>query len=208
MTLYVVESHHEDIIHDAKLDYYSEKLATCSSDSTVRISKVNASIIDKKSPEITLIDVLKGHTGPVWQVNWAHPKFGAILASCSYDGKVCIWKENSQSQWEMIKEHDVHKSSVNAISWAPEDAGLILACGSSDGYISILSFRDNEWYSNAFFAHQTGCTTIAWKPLLDDIYANPDRFMNDTFETTESNSLMNHLRLVSGGCDHLIKLWR
>lgn len=29
------------------------------------------------------------HEGPVWQVAWAHPKFGNILASCSYDRKVC-----------------------------------------------------------------------------------------------------------------------
>ena len=28
------------------------------------------------------------HEGPVWQLSWAHPKFGNILASCSYDRKV------------------------------------------------------------------------------------------------------------------------
>lgn len=28
------------------------------------------------------------HEGPVWQVSWAHPKYGSILASCSYDRKV------------------------------------------------------------------------------------------------------------------------
>ena len=27
---------------------------------------------------------LTGHEGPVWQVSWAHPKFGALLASCSF----------------------------------------------------------------------------------------------------------------------------
>lgn len=56
------------------------------------------------------------HTGPVWQVAWAHPKFGQILASCSYDGKVIIWKEQ-QGQgpgaggWSKIKEHTLHKAS-------------------------------------------------------------------------------------------------
>ena len=56
------------------------------------------------------------HTGPVWQVAWAHPKFGQILASCSYDGKVIIWKEQ-QGQgpgaggWTKIKEHTLHKAS-------------------------------------------------------------------------------------------------
>ena len=28
------------------------------------------------------------HEGPVWQVCWAHPKFGSMIASCSYDHKV------------------------------------------------------------------------------------------------------------------------
>jgi WD40 repeat protein len=29
---------------------------------------------------------------------WAHPSFGSILASCSFDGKVFIWKENDGPQ--------------------------------------------------------------------------------------------------------------
>jgi WD40 repeat protein len=59
------------------------------------------------------------HTGPVWQVAWANPKFGHILASCSYDGKVIIWKEQQQAPtpnslsggWTKIKEHTLHTAS-------------------------------------------------------------------------------------------------
>jgi len=59
------------------------------------------------------------HTGPVWQVAWANPKFGHILASCSYDGKVIIWKEQQQGPtsnslsggWTKIKEHTLHTAS-------------------------------------------------------------------------------------------------
>jgi WD40 repeat protein len=40
---------------------------------------------------------LTGHEGPVWQVSWAHPKFGALLASCSFDHTVMIWKETSSN---------------------------------------------------------------------------------------------------------------
>jgi hypothetical protein len=32
-------------------------------------------------------------------------------------------------------------SSVNSIAWAPYDLGPILACASSDGKISVLSFQ-------------------------------------------------------------------
>ena len=56
------------------------------------------------------------HTGPVWQVSWAHPNFGHILASCSYDGKVIIWKEQSgqgqgSGSWTKINEHTLHVAS-------------------------------------------------------------------------------------------------
>lgn len=74
----------------------------------------------------------------VWQIAWAHPKFGNLLASCSYDRKVIIWKETN-GQWLKYYEYSNHDSSVNSVCWAPHDFGLILACGSSDGSISILS---------------------------------------------------------------------
>jgi len=55
------------------------------------------------------IPLLCRHEGPVWQVTWAHPKFGNILASCSYDCKVIIWKETNG--WAKVKEHTVHTAS-------------------------------------------------------------------------------------------------
>jgi hypothetical protein len=30
--------------------------------------------------------------------------------------------------------------SVNSVCWAPHDFGLILACGSSDGSISVITY--------------------------------------------------------------------
>lgn len=83
-----IETAHEDMIHDAQLDYYGKRLATCSSDRTVRVFNV-----DKSGHAVGEGAVLRGHSGPVWQVAWAHPSFGGILASCSYDGRVFVWKE-------------------------------------------------------------------------------------------------------------------
>ncbi|KAF8273708.1 vesicle budding-like protein [Lactarius quietus] len=133
-----IETAHEDMIHDAQLDYYGKRLATCSSDRSVKVFDV----VDGE-PQRGAGQTLKGHTGPVWQVSWAHPKFGQILASCSYDGKVIIWKEQqpASSGWAKIKEHSLHTASVNSVSWAPHELGAILACASSDGKISVLSFK-------------------------------------------------------------------
>ena len=43
----------------------------------------------------TLVKELRGHEGPVWMVSWVHPMFGSMLASCSHDKKVIIWKETA-----------------------------------------------------------------------------------------------------------------
>jgi protein transport protein SEC13 len=140
--------------HDAQLDYYGKRLATCSSDRTVKVFDV----VDGGATGQG--ETLRGHEGPVWQVAWAHPKFGPILASASYDGKVVIWKDNGASSagatsgsygyaasaastggWTKIKEHGMHSASVNSIAWAPHELGSILACASSDGNVSVLTFN-------------------------------------------------------------------
>ena len=120
----------EESQHDAQLDYYGKRLATCSSDRTVKVFDVVDGETQRSSghtlkgcvffypprAHITDVSPSQSHTGPVWQVAWAHPMFGQILASCSYDGKVIIWKEQ-QGQgpgaggWSKIKEHTLHKAS-------------------------------------------------------------------------------------------------
>ena len=45
------------------------------------------------------------HDGPVWQISWAHPRFGNIIASCGYDCKVAIWKEIKQNDWRIVNEY-------------------------------------------------------------------------------------------------------
>jgi protein transport protein SEC13 len=81
----------------------------------------------------------------VWQLAWAHPKYGSLLASCSYDGCVFIHREAPANTWAKIYEHKFHESSVNSISWAPHEFGLILACASSDGKLSILEYKAETW---------------------------------------------------------------
>ncbi|PJF19571.1 SEC13-like protein [Paramicrosporidium saccamoebae] len=145
------------------------------------------------------------HEGPVWQVAWAHPKFGSLLASCSYDGRVIIWKE-SQGTWIKVKEHKGHESSVNSVAWAPHDFGLLLACAASDGKVSVLTYKTEEavWDVKEWNAHQIGCNAVAWCPS-----ARPDSLLSAMPSGTASDvPIFAEMRLATGGCDNLIKIWK
>jgi len=192
-TMHSFDTQHEDIIHDAQMDYYSKRLATASSDKTVKIWEIGES-------NNTLLAELKGHEGPVWQVAWAHPKFGSILATCSYDRRVFIWKEVAANSWSKIYEHDKHESSVNSISWAPHEFGLILACASSDCTISILTHRgENNWEAQKIVqAHAIGVNSVSWAPAV-----SPGSLVSSSAPVAPPSK-----RLVSGGCDNLVKIWR
>ncbi|PQQ20671.1 protein transport protein SEC13 homolog B-like [Prunus yedoensis var. nudiflora] len=154
-----VETGHQDTIHDVVMDYYGKRLATGSADNTVKIIGVSNSASQH-------LATLTGHQGPVWQVAWAHPKFGSLLASCSYDGRVILWKEGNHNEWTQAHVFDDHKSSVNSIAWAPHELGLCLACGSSDGNISVFTARaDGGWDTSRIDqAHPVGVTSVSWAP--------------------------------------------
>lgn len=173
---------HEDLIHDAVLDYYGKRLATCSSDKTIKL-------FDIEGENHKLVETLVGHEGPVWQVSWAHPKFGSILASCSYDGKALIWKEQPETrQWSIIAEHKVHQASVNSVSWAPHELGAVLLCTSSDGKVSVLDFKDDGTTSHVIFdAHAIGVNSASWSPIAEK---NTER------------------KFVTCGSDNLAKIWK
>jgi protein transport protein SEC13 len=186
------DSQHEDMIHDAQMDFFGKRIATCSSDRTIKIFEYGDNNV--------LLAELKGHEGPVWQVAWAHPKYGSLLASCSYDRKVFIWKETANNVWTRIYEYDKHESSVNSISWAPHEFGLSLACASSDCSISILALKgDNTWdVQKINQAHAIGVNAVSWAPAV-----SPGSLISSSAPTAPPVK-----RLVSGGCDNLIKIWR
>ena len=81
-----------------------------------------------------------------------------------------------------IHEYTNHDSSVNSVQWAPHDFGLVrvefrhpschgcffklnlrqvLACGSSDGAISVLCYgANNQWEAEKINnAHTIGCNS-------------------------------------------------
>ncbi|KAJ2774170.1 GTPase-activating protein S13, partial [Coemansia nantahalensis] len=179
--------------HDAQLDYYGKRLATCSSDGTIHLFEV-----DGKQQKF--LEALKGHAGPVWQVAWAHPKFGSVLASCSYDGSVLVWKETAGAGFAVIKKHDKHQASVNAIAWAPHELGPVLLCGSSDGKTSLLTFTEEGVWDVQMIrsAHSTGVNAVSWAPAIAaGAFTQPD--------AAQSVGLVK--QFATGGSDNNVKVW-
>ncbi|MCJ1286236.1 GTPase-activating protein S13 [Xylographa opegraphella] len=191
MAQVITNSGHEDMIHDAVLDYYGRRLATCSSDKTIKI-------FDIEGDTHKLTETLRGHDGA------AHPKFGPILASSSYDGRVLIWRStptnsssNSPSTFQKVFESTLHTASVNLLAWAPHECGCLLACASSDGCISVLEFQDGSWNHVVLKgAHGLGVNSVSWAPS-----ARPGSLVS---ASPEKGALR---RIVSGGSDCLVKIW-
>ncbi|MCJ1478979.1 GTPase-activating protein S13 [Lambiella insularis] len=134
----------------------------------------------------------------------AHPKFGIILASSSYDGRVLIWRSTpttasstSPSTFQKVFESTLHTASVNLLAWAPHECGCLLACASSDGSISVLEFQDGSWgHVILSGAHGLGVNSVSWAPS-----ARPGSLVS---ASPEKGALR---RFVSGGSDCLIKIW-
>eukprot|EP00916_Digyalum_oweni_P015409 GHVL01025223.1.p1 GENE.GHVL01025223.1~~GHVL01025223.1.p1 ORF type:complete len:326 (+),score=56.67 GHVL01025223.1:20-997(+) len=181
---------HGGPIHDTQVDYYGRKLATASSDTCIRIWDISAE--DGSTP---FLSELKGHEGPVWQVAWAHPKYGNVLASCGYDKKIILWREMRNNDWHIIYQNDEHTASVNAVVWCPYEYGLSLACASSDGSISILTHQGDQWTRKSFDGHLHGVNSVSWAPASFALNA------------PKTASLASQ-RLVTGGCDNQVKVWK
>ena len=86
----IIDTYHTDVIHDVCYDYYGKRLATCSSDQKVKIFN---KITEQNEHKWILSYEWKAHDAAIFKVQWAHPNFGTIIATCSYDKSVQIWEE-------------------------------------------------------------------------------------------------------------------
>ena len=73
-----VETEHKDLIHDVAYDHYGRRMATCSSDQSIKVWDIAE---DGTSQQVAH---WKAHSGSVWRVTWAHPEFGQVLGMSRY----------------------------------------------------------------------------------------------------------------------------
>jgi len=152
---------HQDLIHDLCYDYYGKRIATCSSDQTIKIWD----LIDN---EWKLSASWKAHSGSVWKVCWAHPQFGQVIASCSFDRTVCIWEEEEVGKpWQKKATLVDSRDSVFDIQFTPRHLGLRLATCSGDGFVRIYEATDivnlAAWpLMEEFEAEKGGANSLSW----------------------------------------------
>lgn len=191
-----IETGHEEVINDAILDYYGTTLATASNDAKIKL-------FDVRNEQQRKIAELSDHTGSIWQLAWAHPVFGQILASCSYDGECIIYKKNEQTdKWE-VNLKQTYGKSLNSVCFGPPEFGLRLAVASQDEDIIILTFEKEKgtWEKKSISsAHSMGVKAVSWAPgnMPSSLFSK---------NASSSSSCKSPMRLVSGGNESKITIW-
>ena len=199
-------NYHNGPINSIKINYTGDKIATCGDD-----CKINIFSLDKikscndKQPISELYN--NGHEQSIWDLSFSHPTLGNFLASCGYDNKLIIWKENKSNPniYENIYTK-IHSSSVNCCKFAPKEYGLIILCGLSDGSISLHQFNknSNSWiFQNFEKIHKNGINDVDWSPSLPPINFED---IDDNIEISNYNEL-NPMRFITCGNDNKICIY-
>lgn len=169
----VIPSEHKDLIHDVSFDFYGTRMATCSSDQSVKVWDQ-----DEDGHWQCTAD-WKTHSGSVWKVTWAHPEFGQVLATCSFDRTASIWEEQvgdagpfqqggRTSHWVRRAALVDSRTSVTDIKFAPKHLGLMLATCSKDGIVRIYEAPDvmnlAHWSLQYEIHTKLSCSCLSWNP--------------------------------------------
>ncbi|KAI9139772.1 WD40-repeat-containing domain protein [Paraphysoderma sedebokerense] len=165
---------HEDLIHDISYDYYGKRIVTASSDQKLKVWDFN-----DDSGNWELNDSWKAHEGSILKVSWAHPEYGQVIASCSFDRSVRIWEEQdhepkgSGKRWIERARLVDSRESIQDIEFAPNHLGFKLATCSTDGMVRIYEAMDvvnlahwtlMEEFEVTQTTKETGNFCLSWCP--------------------------------------------
>ncbi|KAI5116020.1 hypothetical protein M0805_005026 [Coniferiporia weirii] len=142
----LIQNAHNDLVTDACYDSYGLFLATSGLDQRIKVWSLVT-----ETGEWKLEDDWKAHDASVTKISWAHPTFGSIIASASFDRTVKIWEHMDAgmdasgssgghagaSRWVERAVILDAKDSVRAVEFAPHHFGLKLAAISADNHLRI-----------------------------------------------------------------------
>ncbi|RKP35135.1 WD40-repeat-containing domain protein [Dimargaris cristalligena] len=128
------DPNHDDLIADMEFDIYGNRLCTVSSDHTIKVWQRCTGA--NTSGQWQLMSSWKGHDSSLTKVSWAHPEFGNLIATGSFDRTVRIWQQRRQEAAYHGTGKDAQGMIVD-LAFAPHFMGLQLAAASSDGVVRI-----------------------------------------------------------------------
>jgi cytosolic iron-sulfur protein assembly protein CIAO1 len=111
--------------------------------------------------KLELVSTLKGHKDRVWQLSWSPD--GEILASCSGDKTVKLWKINSTSnEFECVDTLDSkHNKTIRCLDWSPN--GKYLAIGGFDSFITIWKKTSSKLvFVTKLEGHENEVKSVSW----------------------------------------------
>ncbi|RDD46881.1 Nucleoporin seh1 [Trichoplax sp. H2] len=165
-----INTQHADLVHDVSYSYNGRRMATCSSDQTVKIWDLG------EDNEWHMTASWQAHPSNIWRVVWAHPEFGHVIATCSFDKSIAIWEEiglarrDSGEQintWQKKLSLAECKASVTDVKFAPHYLGLILGFCSADCWVYICELPDiseMNLYRSYKYDTKVSCSCLSWNP--------------------------------------------
>lgn len=202
-----IEAPHSDSIHEAKLDYYGTTLATCSSDSKIKLFSVISGSTEPQrlltvfqSKYLLLKWYLLDHEGPVLALDWGHPRYSTQLVTGGYDGKVLLYScDERTGQWNASLELPNLEEAVMDVKFSPEHLGLNVCCCTSK--LTCFSYDEVQqgWIEiNApEFTKQT-INSVSWCPQESFVVAGGNNANITVLKVNLEKQLFSVLVTLSG----------
>jgi len=158
-----INTSHRDLIHDLCWDYYGKRLATCSSDQTIKIW-------EEKDGKWMYTQEIPAHCNSIQRVCWAHPEFGQVIASCASDMLVRIFEEvpvgeSRKKLFQRRYQFMGPKGQVRDCEFAPRHLGLKIASASIDGKVRVYESPNMDletWEINSEFQVGESAYCLSW----------------------------------------------
>mmetsp|Transcript_10144 Transcript_10144/g.17365 ORF Transcript_10144/g.17365 Transcript_10144/m.17365 type:complete len:388 (+) Transcript_10144:26-1189(+) len=135
---------HGDLVHDIAYDYYGDRVATCSSDRTIKVWQP----FGEAKSQWECCASWNAHEGSILSIAWAPPHIcgPGVLASSSTDRKVVLWEErrrNAADAWLMLAQLVDSRDEVRGVAFsAGGSTRVYLASASADGVLRIYEAVD------------------------------------------------------------------
>ncbi|KAJ7150905.1 WD40-repeat-containing domain protein [Mycena crocata] len=188
----LIPNAHNDLVTDASYDFYGLRLATCSLDQHIKIWQV-----DETNGSWAVEDDWKAHDAALSKISWAHPEFGTIIASSSFDRTVKVWEQASAagvpgaqqvngngatgnasqsqtpgpstSRWIERAVLPEARGTVRAVEFAPHHFGLKLASISSDNHLRIYECLEQPSLTTWQLSEEADVQALPLSPSLSPL---------------------------------------